>query len=74
MKCRKCNGNMIQSHNDSKCIQCGYQDVKIPEDVLKEVSQSIGRSIIKNPSTPRYYYDLEYRDKLSIKNKADFLS
>ena len=66
---------MIQSHNDSKCIQCGYQDVKIPEDVLKEVSQSIGRTIIEmQPRIPKYYYDLEYRDKLSIQNKAHFFS
>ena len=65
MKCRKCNGNMIQSHNDSKCIQCGYQDVKIPEEVLKEVYKSIGDTIVESqPRTPRYYYDLDYRDKL----------
>ena len=65
MKCEKCNGNMIQSYEDSKCIQCGYQDVKIPEEVLKEVTKSIGDNIIENqPRIPRYYYDLDYRDKL----------
>jgi len=56
---------MIQSYEDSKCLQCGYQDVKIPEEVLKEVYKSIGDTIVENqPRTPRYYYDLDYRDKL----------
>ena len=65
MKCQKCNGNMIQSYDDSKCIQCGFQTVDIPKEVLREVEKSKGQNIVSSkPHEPKYYYDLEYRNKL----------
>tara|TARA_R100000353_G_scaffold142256_1_gene101524 strand:- start:1419 stop:1679 length:261 start_codon:yes stop_codon:yes gene_type:complete len=67
MKCQKCKtGNMVELYDENpKCVQCGFQEVDIPKEVLKEVEKSLGQNIIHSkPHEPKYYYDLEYRDKL----------
>tara|TARA_R100000742_G_C4278942_1_gene102477 strand:+ start:2200 stop:2460 length:261 start_codon:yes stop_codon:yes gene_type:complete len=67
MNCAKCNGNMVKSYEDEnpKCIQCGYQIARIPKEILKEVEKAKGQNIIESkPHEPKYYYDLDYRDKI----------
>ena len=72
MKCQKCKtGNMAESYDENpKCVQCGFQTVDIPKEVLKEVKKYQGKHTIeKKPHQPKYYYDHNYRDSVILKNK-----
>ncbi len=45
LRCPRCNQLSYTnlSQEGVRCLACGYMDYKIPEDVLREVREGVGR-------------------------------
>ena len=60
LRCPRCNQLSYTnlSKDEVRCLACGYTEYKIPEDVLKEVQEGLG----KKGGATRYVkkYSLKY--------------